>query len=162
MRAAFTGYRPQKLPFGYDEEDARCTALKKRIADCIEELISEGFTEFSSGGALGCDMFAAEAVLAAKKTHPGIRLIMVLPHDGQAEKWSAQQKRRHERLLQGADGVVSISPTYTKACMFQRNRRLVDNADLLVAIYDGQAGGTRMTVEYAKKSGVPVRIVALE
>ena len=36
------------------------------------------------------------------------------------------------------------------------NRYLVDNADLLLAAYDGQPGGTQMTCEYAKKVGVDV------
>ena len=29
---AFTGHRPQKLPFGFNEADERCTALKKAPA----------------------------------------------------------------------------------------------------------------------------------
>ena len=40
---------------------------------------------------------------------------------------------------------------YTKSCMFTRNRYLVDNADLLLAAYDGQPGGTQMTVRPLKK-----------
>lgn len=32
----------------------------------------------------------------------------------------------------------------------------MDNADLLLAAYDGQPGGTKMTYEYAKKVGVDV------
>ena len=32
----FTGHRPGKLPWRYDEEDPRCLALKRRIADAVE------------------------------------------------------------------------------------------------------------------------------
>ena len=34
-RVAFTGYRPQKMPFGFDEEDERCIDFKKRLRDTI-------------------------------------------------------------------------------------------------------------------------------
>ena len=30
-RCAFTGYRPQKMPFGFDETDPRCIDFKKRV-----------------------------------------------------------------------------------------------------------------------------------
>lgn len=45
----------------------------------------------------------------------------------------------------------------TKGCMFRRNRYLVDNSDVLLAAYDGQAGGTAMTCEYARQNGVQVQ-----
>ena len=45
---------------------------------------------------------------------------------------------------------------YTKSCMFVRNRYLVDNADMLLAAYDGQPGGTEMTIRYARKMGIQV------
>ena len=31
----FTGHRPDKLPWGTDERDPRCTALKRRLTDAI-------------------------------------------------------------------------------------------------------------------------------
>ena len=62
-RVAFTGYRPQKMPFGFDEQDERCVDFKKRLHDTIESFIWQGYQHFISGGALGMDMYAAEAVL---------------------------------------------------------------------------------------------------
>jgi nucleoside 2-deoxyribosyltransferase len=47
-----------------------------------------------------------------------------------------------------------------KSCMFRRNRYLVENADLLLAVYDGLPGGTAMTVGYAREIGVPVVCLA--
>lgn len=63
-RVAFTGYRPQKMPFGFDEQDERCVDFKRRLYKTIESLIDQGYKHFISGGALGMDMYAAEAVLA--------------------------------------------------------------------------------------------------
>ena len=78
-RVAFTGYRPQKMPFGFDETDERCVNFKLRLYNTIESLIDQGYKHFISGGALGMDMFAAEAVLRLKEKHPEITLEMVSP-----------------------------------------------------------------------------------
>ena len=43
--------------------------------------------------------------------------------------------------------------------MFIRNRYLVNNADLLLAAYDEQPGGTEMTIQTAKANGVKVQII---
>ena len=39
---AFTGHRPQSLPFGFDESDKRCTALKSAMCalSCSGGLLS--------------------------------------------------------------------------------------------------------------------------
>lgn len=72
---AFTGHRPQNLPFGFREDDERCTALKETLKKQIISLITdENVTHFISGMALGVDMYAAEIVLELKKTYPGITL----------------------------------------------------------------------------------------
>ena len=85
---AFTGHRPQKLPFGFNEADERCTALKKLLRTKIIEYIeTEHVTHFISGMALGTDMYAAEIVLGLKAAYPGITLTCALPCESQAEKW---------------------------------------------------------------------------
>ena len=38
---------------------------------------------------------------------------------------------------------------------------MVNNVNLLLAAYDGQPGGTAMTVEYAERTGKPVTIIFL-
>ena len=52
---AFTGHRPQNLPFGFNEEDERCIDLKKALREQIINLIeNEGVTHFISGMAIEC------------------------------------------------------------------------------------------------------------
>ena len=64
---AFTGHRPKKFPWGYDEADVRCVALKKELVAQIAKLVDVGYTDFLSGMAEGTDTWAALAVLALKK-----------------------------------------------------------------------------------------------
>jgi uncharacterized phage-like protein YoqJ len=93
------------------------------------------------------------------KKNPGICLEMVSPFDAQAEKWETEYKKRHDFLFANADIVTMTGHEYTKSAMFVRNRYLVNNADLVLAAYDGQPGGTAMTINYAKKMGVRVCII---
>ena len=129
-RCAFTGYRPQKMPFGFNESDPRCIDFKRRVKETIQALYDMGYRHFISGGALGMDMFAAEAVL--------------------------ELRARHDRLFAQADITTATGHAYTRSAMFRRNHYLVDNADLLLAAYDGQPGGTAMTCELARRFDVPV------
>ena len=101
-------------------------------------------------------MFAAEIVLELKEKYLQISLEMVSPFDDQAAKWEPEYQQRHRRLFQEADITTAIGHEYTKSCMFNRNRYLVNNADLLLAAYDGQPGGTEMTIRYAHQQGIQV------
>ena len=58
----FTGHRPGKLPWGYDETDLRCLSLKARMADAAEAAYQEGYRHFLCGMALGCDLYFCECV----------------------------------------------------------------------------------------------------
>ena len=118
-----------------------------------------GYRHFISGGALGMDMFAAEAVVELSKQHPEVILEMVSPFDDQASKWPEEYRARHDLLFELADITTATSHIYTKSAMFIRNRYLVNNADLLLAAYDGQPGVTAMTIGYAKANGVTVQII---
>ena len=153
---AFTGYRPSKMPWGYDETDARCVEFRFRLREALEYLIGKGYTDFMSGGALGFDQMAARIVLSLREKYPWIRLIMVIPFDGQADKWSREQRGRWLEIIEASDRVIRISHSYDKGVFFQRNHYMVENADLLLAAFDGQPGGTAGTVAYAKRHGVRV------
>ncbi len=162
LRCAFTGHRPQKLPFGFDEMDPDCMALKQRLSETIAELAEQGYTHFLSGGALGVDTWAAEAVLLLRYRNPGILLEMVSPFDSQAARWSRKDRERHDRLFALADIVTATGHSFTPGCLQRRNRYLVDNADLLLAATAGVRGGTEQTIAYARRIGVPVRMIGVE
>ena len=157
---AFTGHRPKKFPWGYNEADARCVALKETLAAEIAKLVKAGYTDFFSGMAEGADTWAALAVLALKKENSALRLHCVLPCEGQADGWSASARELYHSILAQADEVVYVNREYSKGCMLDRNRYLVDHAACLLAIYNGEwRGGTAMTVRYAGKLGREVIIL---
>jgi len=151
---AFTGHRPQKFPWGYNEADSRCAALKKELATQIAKLADTGYTDFFTGMAEGTDTWAALAVLALRQEKPTLKLHCALPCKEQADRWSASARELYFSILKQADSVEYVSRAYSKDCMVKRNRYLVDHASCLLAVYNGeQRGGTAMTVRYAKKLG---------
>ena len=47
---------------------------------------------------------------------------------------------------------------YGKSAPLIRNKMIVDSVDLVIAIWDGSSAGTRFTIDYAKRRGVPCEI----
>ena len=152
----FTGHRPGKLPWGANEDDVRCQALKARMRAVTESVILEGMEHFICGMAEGCDLYFCEIVLSLKARYPHITLEAALPCPTQADKWSAAARARYQALLARCDYETVVQETYSPGCMQRRNRYMVDHASLLIAAHDGLPGGTRNTIEYALKRGVSV------
>lgn len=151
---AFTGHRPHKFPWRYNENDSRCVALKAALTEQITQLADAGVTAFYSGGADGVDCWASLIVLELRKKNPALKLHLILPHEGQADKWSDSAQDRYHSILNQADSVEYVSREYCDGCMIDRNHRLVEVAGILLAVYIGEwRGGTVATVRYAQKLG---------
>jgi uncharacterized phage-like protein YoqJ len=156
---AFTGHRPQHLPFGTNEADPRCAALKKCLRAQIEKLIEMGVTHFISGMAIGVDMYAAEIVLDLKATYPDITLECAFPCETQAVKWPEPLRERYYNIAAECDKETMLQTHYTADCMLKRNQYMVEQADIILAVWDGRPSGTGMTVRYARERHKPVWII---
>ena len=156
---AFTGYRPQKLPWLENEEDPRCVDLKLRLRATVEEACRQEMQHFICGMAQGADLYFAEIVLELKRDWPEITLEAAVPCPTQADEWPFPTKRRWQKILEACDYETLVQDHYSRGCMMRRNRYMVDHASQLIAVYDGQDGGTRSTVEYALRQRVPVTFV---
>ena len=157
---AFTGHRPAKFPWKYDENDPRCVELKTVLARQIEKLAAAGMTDFFTGMALGVDTWAAMAVLDLRKRIPAIKLHCVLPCEGQEAKWSTPAQILYRGILSDADSVEYVKRTYNRKCMLERNQRLIDSTGVLLAVYNGEKrGGTAATVRYAQKADREIIVI---
>ena len=149
----FTGHRSHKLPWGENKCDSRYLKTKLELKKTIIRAIRRGYTTFVSGMATGADMMCAELALELKHMFPNIKLMCVMPCKNQDKLWSETQKSRYKSILTLADGVVCLQGRYTKRCMEERNKYMVDNSTLIIAVFDGTEGGTKNTIEYAKQKG---------
>ena len=159
----FTGHRPKTLPWGFDESDLRCVAFKSKMRYALENLIVEnGYENFISGMAMGADMICAEVVLSLKNLYPHIKLECAVPNYAFTESWEDEDVRRFSSILTRADRIkyVSVGKVYSKRDLMLRNIYMVDSSELVVAIYiDGESGGTKNTITYAKSKGKEIVVV---
>ena len=150
MTVCFTGHRnmnPENIFYALNALEENI----KKYAESNREVI------FRAGGAIGFDMLCALAVISAKDEHKNIKLHLILPCKDQTRGWSDANIQKYNYILSNADNVRYVSDAYTKYCMFDRNRALVDGSDICMAYYDGlERGGTAYTVRYANSQGVEV------
>ncbi len=159
---AFTGNRPEKLPWGDDERDGRCVELKRRLEDAVRRVYRAGARRFICGMAKGCDLYFAETVLTLRDEYQGVTLEAAVPCESQARGWSPEERRRYDYILHQCDNVTVISRAYTPGCMQRRNKYMVDSSQVLIAVRTGAPGGTEQTVQYARRTGVRVIELIIE
>ena len=145
---AFTGHRPQHLPFGMNENDDRCVKLKEALKEQIINLVeAEDVTHFITGMALGVDLYAAEIVLDLKARYPNITLESAIPCETQAVKWSMAQRERYYDIAAQCDKETMLhSHERTRS----EERRAFAHIIICIAVWDGRPSGTGKTVTYAR------------
>ena len=159
----FTGHRPDKLPWGVNEGDPRCLALKARLDAALEQVYDQGARHFICGMARGADLYFAEAVLALRERRPGVTLECALPCQTQAQSWPEAEQARYRSILERCDYETLVQHHYDRFCMMRRNRYMVDHAAHILTIYNGvPQGGTAQTLLYAIRKGLLVHPVPLE
>ena len=153
MVCMFSGHR--RLP-----RDA--AQLRRRLDVHIERLSADGAVEFLSGGALGFDLLAAEAVLALRPLYPDMRLIMILPCDNQDRAYTPADKARYRTLLEQADMVRYTAHGYYRGCMLARDRVMAEAAHFCLCYLTRSTGGTAYTVRQCARRDVPICNLAEE
>ena len=129
----------------------------KKLIELLERAVKyaydNGCRRFIAGGALGFDTVAAREVIRFRMSHPEVSLVLFLPCIAQDSKWKPQQKRLYEYLLSEANEAVYISEEYTDTCMKERNRRLAEESDILIAYVSRANSGAAQTVRMANALG---------
>lgn len=153
----FTGHRSKNLPWGYKEKGIKFFVFKNKLKKIIKQSIKAGYIYFISGMELGIDMLCAEIILKLKKKHPNIKLECAIPCKNQTEKWKKESIDRYNKILSLADKITYTSNSnYYNGCMQKRNQYMIDNSNLLIAVFNGSNGGTKQTIEYAYKNKIKV------
>jgi len=143
MIITFTGHRPNKLG-GYIEPNPTSRLVRQLIRQQLERMKPDSAI---SGMAQGVDLWAAEICYVLH-----IPYTAAVPFVGQEMLWPELAKNRWRYLLGRAANVVVVSEgEYSAKKMQKRNEWMVDNADVLLAVWDGTSGGTANCVRYAEK-----------
>jgi uncharacterized phage-like protein YoqJ len=151
----FTGHRPEKLSIPENQ-------LALLLETEIRKAIGSGFTTYITGMAKGTDIVAGEIVLRLREQDNRLKLVCALPHPGFGLHWGGGWTERFQHVLTAADETRCVSPESSYHVYQIRNEWMVDHSGLVIAVYNGEAGGTRNTLKYARKKNVPCRIIELE
>ena len=149
----FSGYRPEKFSFALNSPQGE--RLISDIEKCVQTLINKGFVNFIVGGATGFDTLCGEILIKLKKDYPNIKIYSYIPFKNMHLYFGAHWRDRQKRVLENSF-VTVLNEEFYRGCYFERNRKMVDEAQVLVCYYDGADGGTAYTENYAKKKGIEI------
>lgn len=147
-RVMVTGHRPQFLS---DAEGAFVHDELYRVAEKLRD--RSGMQVGISGMALGADTDWAWATLTVHA-----ELWSFLPFPQQASKWLARDVDTWNYLRSRAKQEVVAEQKYSVAALHRRNDLMLDNADLVVAVWKPAKteGGTVSAVRKAVARGLPM------
>lgn len=148
-RCCFTGHRPEKLRRSELE-------IRAELEQEIRKAFADGFSVYITGMAKGIDITAGEIVLQLRAEGLPVRLICASPYPGFENSWSFDWQRRYKAVMKDADLVRYICPRYCRGCFQIRNEWMVNHSARVIAVYNGQPSGTKNTIDYAIRQGIPV------
>ena len=96
---AIIGCSPMCFPWGFDEEDEGCAALKLILINQISRLRSEGCTRFAVSMDCGAGLYATEILHGLKGLEEELETICYVPYEEQATKWTPELRDRYFNAL---------------------------------------------------------------
>lgn len=148
----FTGHRPERLTI----EEAK---IREWLETQIRDVISQGYLYFISGMQRGVDIYAAETVLKLKCEGLPVKLICACAWNGMEQQWEQSWRDKYYAIIDTADEVCYISKKPGRKAFFERDCWMVDNASMLIAVFNNLPGGTKHTIDYAKKKGLKIKVI---
>lgn len=124
------------------------------LEQAVEQLITQGVTDFYVGNHGSFDRMAARAVIAAKQQHSEVRLTMLLPY---------HPAERKVILPAGFDGSLyppGMENVPRRFAIAHANRWMVEHCTHLVAYVTHPASNAGKVVEWGRKMGKEVRRLA--
>ena len=131
MKVTFCGHR----------EVADREAVERWLQAVCSELIAHGADEFYLGGYGGFDQLCASVLRKLKRTHPQIRLILILPY------------LNSSMLTDGYDNTLypPLESVPRRFAISRRNEWMVRECSTVVAYVTHSWGGAAKTLEYARR-----------
>lgn len=106
---AIIGCTPEAFPWGWDEEDEACAAMKLILMNLITLARSQGVTRFHVSMDSGAGLYAAEIIHQLRETDRGIELHGYVPYEEQATKWTPELRDRYFNTLAACSEVKNVS-----------------------------------------------------
>ena len=149
---AGTGHRPDKLGGFNPATDQKTLIIARKAIEVMQP------SKVISGMALGWDTCLALAAL-----EKSIPLIAAVPLRGFDSKWLRESREAYQDILDCADEIVYVDEVagygiqgvaagvYHVGKLQKRNEWMVDNCDVIAALWNRTSGGTKNCIDYAIK-----------
>ncbi len=133
---AIIGCSPICFPWGFDEEDEGCAALKLILMNQISKLRGEGCARFAVSMDCGVGLYAAEIIWGLKESDSELEIVCYVPYEEQATKWTPELRDRYFNALAACTEVVNVAFEKTVGCEFKAHLEAMKEADTLIAVFD--------------------------
>lgn len=136
MRAccAIIGCSPKAFPWGWDEEDEYCAAMKLVLLNRITLLQSQGVVDYHISMDCGAGLYAAEIINGLRETAGELKLTCYVPCEEQPTKWAPELRSRYFNVLGGCTELVNVAPRKTVGCEFNAHLRAMAEAETVIAV----------------------------
>ena len=132
---AIIGCSPMCFPWGFDEEDENCAALKLILMNWISKLRGEGSTRFAVSMDCGVGLYAAEILHGLRGSDEELETVCYVPYEEQATKWTPELRDRYFKALAECTKVVNVSCEKTVGCGFKAYLEAMKEADTVIAVF---------------------------
>ena len=133
---AIIGGSPMCFPWGFDEEDEGCAALKLILMNQISKLRGEGCTRFAVSMDCGVGLYVAEILRGLKESDSDLEIACYVPYEEQATKWTPELRDRYFNALAACTEVVNVAFEKTAGCEFKAHLEAMKEAATVIVIYD--------------------------
>ena len=133
---AIIGCSPMCFPWGFDEEDEGCAALKLILINQISRLRGEGYNRFALSMDYGVGLYAAEILHGLKKSDDALETICYVPYEEQATKWTPALRDRYFNALAACTEVVNAAYEKTVGCEFKAYLDAINEVETVIVIYN--------------------------
>lgn len=131
-------------------------ALEDKLMSVLRELIKEKeYVEFLVGRDGDFDQLCSSTVRKAIEAYScgNASLILVLPYE-RADYWD--NKGSYDQYYDEVRICYESSRIHPKAAIYERNKQMINNSDLIICAIDHESGGAYKAVIYAQKQGKSV------
>jgi uncharacterized phage-like protein YoqJ len=151
MIIALTGHRPEFFP--KENQESWIQKIKENLTYNFNNILEKEDCLVLSGMCYGWDIIGAEVALEYN-----IEVIGCIPFKGFGKNFPDSWKNRMKDVQEQCKIVHYVQEDYTKDCFFNRDRYMVDRADIIFSLLhpEAQKGGTFYTVKYAKSKNLPI------
>lgn len=153
---SFTGHRPEKIK-GYTTNPQEVEkGVREALAEAVKMFYRHGYRRFMTGMADGVDLWAADEIIRLRDegVMSEAEIVAVIPFVGHHRTTHTPQL--YKKVIDASSVTIYICQEYHHNCYTLRNDYLVDKASALIAYCEGVAGGTKYTMNRAKRKGLTI------